>query len=66
MNGIDQERSKQDESPADAQRRHEARGYRTGYFTLCGDCPPAGYPTDKTRCTACPRRAVSAGEDRGS
>jgi hypothetical protein len=24
---------------------------------LCSDCPPIGYPTDKTRCTPCPRRA---------
>ena len=24
---------------------------------LCGDCPPVGYPTDKTRCAECPRRA---------
>jgi hypothetical protein len=23
---------------------------------LCEDCPPADYPTDKTRCTPCPRR----------
>lgn len=23
---------------------------------LCSDCPPAGYPTDKTRCHDCPRR----------
>lgn len=23
---------------------------------LCGDCPPAGYSTDKTRCLPCPRR----------
>lgn len=22
---------------------------------LCSDCPPDGYPTDVTRCTACPR-----------
>lgn len=22
----------------------------------CDDCPPVGYPTDKTRCTECPRR----------
>lgn len=21
---------------------------------LCSDCPPVGYPTDKTRCSACP------------
>lgn len=24
---------------------------------LCDDCPPADYPTDKTRCLPCPRRA---------
>jgi hypothetical protein len=24
---------------------------------LCSDCPPMGYPTDKTRCLPCPRRA---------
>lgn len=24
--------------------------------TLCSDCPPVGYPTDKTRCSPCPRR----------
>jgi hypothetical protein len=23
---------------------------------LCEDCPPIGYPTNKTRCTPCPRR----------
>ena len=23
---------------------------------LCDDCPPLGYPTDKTRCLECPRR----------
>lgn len=23
---------------------------------LCEDCPPLGYPTDKTRCLPCPRR----------
>lgn len=23
---------------------------------LCDDCPPVSYPTDKTRCTPCPRR----------
>ena len=22
----------------------------------CEDCPPAGYPTDKTRCAPCPLR----------
>jgi hypothetical protein len=24
----------------------------------CEDCPPAGYPTDETRCLPCLRRAV--------
>jgi Lar family restriction alleviation protein len=24
---------------------------------LCDDCPPVGYPTDKTRCDPCPRKA---------
>lgn len=24
--------------------------------TLCSDCPPVGYPNDKTRCGPCPRR----------
>jgi hypothetical protein len=26
---------------------------------LCADCPPVGYPTDKTRCTSCPHRESS-------
>ncbi len=25
---------------------------------LCQDCPPAGYPTDATRCSPCPRRVA--------
>lgn len=25
---------------------------------LCDDCPPVAYPTDKTRCLPCPRRAT--------
>lgn len=25
-------------------------------FEFCDDCPPIGYPTDKTRCLECPRR----------
>jgi hypothetical protein len=29
----------------------------------CSDCPPVGYPTDKTRCDPCPRRS-SAGNAR--
>ena len=31
---------------------------------LCSDCPPVGYPTDKTRCDECPRRAQKE-DDRG-
>lgn len=27
---------------------------------LCEDCPPVGYPTDKTRCLPCPRRTSPA------
>lgn len=30
---------------------------------LCDDCPPVGYPTDKTRCLPCPRRAALANPD---
>lgn len=26
--------------------------------SICDDCPPVGYPTDKTRCTPCPRRTT--------
>lgn len=28
---------------------------------LCEDCPPIGYPTNKTRCAPCPKRAPPAG-----
>lgn len=31
---------------------------------LCEDCPPAGYPTDKTRCTPCPRRTALCGDEK--
>jgi hypothetical protein len=29
-------------------------------FSLCQDCPPVGYPTDKTRCISCPRNQSEA------
>ena len=32
---------------------------------LCSDCPPEGYPTDKTRCIECPRRPLSDCENDG-
>lgn len=33
-----------------AQRNREA--------SLCSDCPPIGYSTDRTRCLPCPRRII--------
>jgi hypothetical protein len=33
-----------------------------GSVDRCSDCPPAGYPTDKTRCATCPRRCDCKGE----
>lgn len=58
MNGIDQERNKVYESPEDAARRHEARGYRKGYFTcahifdtrLCCDGREHYYPCVRAGC----------------
>jgi hypothetical protein len=32
---------------------------------LCEGCPPVGYPTDKTRCLPCPRRAQKASGESG-
>ena len=29
-----------------------------GSGEACEDCPPEGYPTDKTRCLPCPRRSA--------
>lgn len=34
--------------------------------TLCGDCPPVGYPTDKTRCLPCPRRTEQGAPEAGA
>lgn len=34
------------------------RDEMTAHAPLCSDCPPAGYPTDETRCTCCPRRGA--------
>lgn len=33
-----------------------------GSIATCEDCPPVGYPTDKTRCAVCPYRAPPYGE----
>jgi hypothetical protein len=35
----------------------EARGLMI--CPVCEDCPPRGYPTDKTRCSPCPRRTMT-------
>ncbi len=40
-------------------------GLKDGYVCMgivdvtekCSDCPPVGYPTDKTRCDSCPLRS---------
>lgn len=46
--------------PLDVEPPEARRG--TPYYSpepsLCEDCPPVGYPTDKTRCTPCPRRSA--------
>ena len=31
----------------------------------CSECPPLGYPTDKTRCDECPRRLHSTTPAKG-
>lgn len=49
-------------APADWDRFNPALGAPTELPQLCEDCPPAGYPTDKTRCTWCPRRAQNGDE----
>jgi hypothetical protein len=38
------------------QANAEAAARERKTAALCGDCPPVGYPTDKTRCAVCPRR----------
>lgn len=35
----------------------------SGKEPLCSDCPPIGYPTNKTRCNECPAAAALAGEE---
>jgi len=32
-------------------------------MALCEDCPPQDYPTDKTRCSSCPRRKPAAAQE---
>ena len=44
-------------TPPTEERRAELRAKAEA--ALCSDCPPLGYPTDKTRCLPCPRRAAS-------
>jgi hypothetical protein len=42
--------------PPSSQKKAEAMRETTEKH-LCEDCPPAEYPTDKTRCAECPRRS---------
>ncbi len=52
--------SNEDEEPSDPPVRWRAAppAEESGTMELCDDCPPPNYPTDKTRCTPCPRRAI--------
>lgn len=50
-------------SPAPLESKNKSRLYTEDDGTvflspdkLCSDCPPLGYPNDKTRCVQCPRR----------
>lgn len=48
------------EDPADrpavkATAEHPAAAHYRSLEGCCEDCPPIGYPTDKTRCDECPR-----------
>jgi len=36
-------------------REHDAADGKGNIVALCSDCPPIGYPTNKTRCNGCPR-----------
>jgi hypothetical protein len=49
------------------ERRHAAKAAVgiTAPSTLCSDCPPVGYETDRTRCLPCPRRVSDTSTDRG-
>lgn len=61
------------QSKLDAESRENARRYwdnktkaQGGAASLCEDCPPEGYCTDKTRCLPCPRRGLTdCGPDGG-
>ncbi len=44
------------ETPAPEPKRR----VHNGSTSLCSDCPPVGYITDKTRCLPCPFRMVEA------
>lgn len=44
--------------------KFDAAALAVGAENLCSDCPPPGYPTDKTRCGPCPRRAALQAQER--
>ena len=39
---------------------NDARKIMAPQYQFCDDCPPVGYPTDKTRCAPCPRREATS------
>jgi hypothetical protein len=43
----------------------DRNGVLEGKGELCSDCPPANYPTEKTRCNQCPLRALSTPPEAG-
>lgn len=48
-------------SPSASSKLHSTVDRNLLDAELCGDCPPAGYPTDKTRCVVCPRSLQECG-----
>lgn len=41
----------------------DTRSAASAQPTRCEDCPPVGYPTDKTRCAPCDRRAAPVAQE---
>jgi hypothetical protein len=51
-------RASRDAEVAEAQKPVQLRVVDITEMQLCEDCPPLNYPTDRTRCGPCPRRAA--------
>lgn len=52
-----------DDCPVTLIRALSTTASKGGADELCEGCPPVGYPTEKTRCLPCPRRASKGGGD---